>query len=564
MATRFVEGSPDTQRTDYDDGVLVGERLYAQGQEMLRRRQELAARSSEEREKEILKSATFRPKVGTGLGSRSGGDAEKFYSLQTEWLRRKNRQLDKLRDKEELEVKRMLSEHPKASTRSERLLRGKEYKGPVDDWKHREALFRMSHSDKEPSGSFHPTISPLAQQIRRDGAAGERLFKHAAQQQTDRRKAEDAQKRGRAKDTSTGQILFTPVTRRNQVDDHSPTRRTEDEIDMQIKEMLRRGEEAQRRLRKKKTEIEREQGATFQPTLNLRSEQILSRTQRTPVHLRTKEKEKDTKEEDAASERMGDGSARRTRRTRAEIDSSVKDFMDRIERDQKKTRSKIGKLREKQLREEVSECSFRPNISSKSGTLARQRAIQGYSSPETAVVTPAAPTGENLFYAADVSAPPPVSSSPASRRSGSALDATGERHSLAASQQRSVSARVDGEPSYADRAMSEPSAPRSRRVSPPRRQDDSLAQWVEEWQQQERDIDAILRGDDGGHGGHADPHALPPAALGPDPRGSGEGWEDRFSDLQEVLDGWRHLEKQFTSDFDQRTGGQAHHPTHGQ
>eukprot|EP01062_Namystynia_karyoxenos_P059240 TRINITY_DN50688_c0_g1_i1.p1 TRINITY_DN50688_c0_g1~~TRINITY_DN50688_c0_g1_i1.p1 ORF type:complete len:608 (+),score=249.94 TRINITY_DN50688_c0_g1_i1:75-1826(+) len=556
---RLDDGSPPNPRSEYtDDGALVGQRLYEKGQEMRKRRDEQALRAAEEKLKREQEGLTFRPKIHSAA-SRSGGDIDKFLSLQGEWLRRRNRQLDKARDKQEREAKAMLSEHPKASVRSERLLKGKQYKGPVEDWERREALFKMAHAEKVPPGTFHPTISPAAMQLRREGDAGERMFRKAQEQRVEQRKAQEQSKTSR--DERTGQILFTPVTRRNTAAQHSPNRRTEDERRMQVEEMLKKAQEAERKLAKKRKEVDRDQQLTFKPELNVRSQQILSRAPRVPIHLR---KEEPRKSDGDADQTEPPGSQQR-RRPQEELDAAAKEFFERTRREKQKLLSRIGKLRDKQEQAETKECSFRPKISAHSSTLARQRALQGYVPPGAPAAAEGGDAGsaagsENIFYAADVA--PGKTPQAGSRRSASAAQAPPGDSSAAGSSRRlrapgsgseqpRITARRSSSVSHSDPTRSAGVT----LVSPPRMPalgaDDSFAQWEEEWQRQQLEIDAALRvyedathpGSGSSSGGAAGHQLSPPGAAG-------GALDAQLDDLQEVLDGWRQLEQQFAVDFD--------------
>eukprot|EP00756_Hemistasia_phaeocysticola_P015598 Hpha_TRINITY_DN15422_c1_g1::TRINITY_DN15422_c1_g1_i1::g.176812::m.176812 len=501
------EGSRETDHSGVvDEGVLVGERLFRQGQEMLRRREERAEAS---KERDIV-----QPKEGPKLPP---GRAEQFYTLQKEWLRKKDGNLHKKRDEAEREEREQFSV-PLASARSVKLLEGKEYKGPIDDWKRREQQHRMSHAEKIPVGGFTPTISPAAQQLRREGAPGERLFKRAAEIQKSKKEREAAQRAGKVKDEQTGQILFTPVTRRNAVGQHSPTRRTRDEIDMQVKGMAARTAEATRKKEKKiKQEIkDHDKESTFAPKLNERSEAILMRTHRTPVHLRAASKEP------SPSPERGDGVKRGVKRTKEEVESALKEFLGRMDTNRTKVEKRIRQLKEEKRKKNESECCFRPSISSHSSVLARQRAVQGYVSA-TPPVERDSPDAENIFYAADVSAhstpaPPPASSrrSPqtAPLPSGSDRRGSSDRPPSVASgsaprtrfSTRGASApRSSAAPTHSD--PTDPAMHAGSRVSPQRHHvvgglevvprhgvEDSFAQWEAEWERQQREIDEALRG----------------------------------------------------------------------
>ncbi|KAJ9455816.1 hypothetical protein DIPPA_16778 [Diplonema papillatum] len=244
---------------DYD-AIPIGDRLYLKGQEVLRKKEERAQQAESDKQKREQMQTQRKPKISESgaKANRSGGDPEKFYKLQTDWLKRRNHVLDTKRDLEKRE-QTAVNREQKASAMSNRILAGR-YKNPVDHWEERVQHYNSVHQGQQVTSTFKPTISPAAQHLKRAEPVTERLYNSAKQKQ-------DAPKR-------------LP---------HAASHKkiSQENLNALIRKMKLHDDTARRKREAKLREIKLEEGS-YQPEINPRSLEILRRQGgHVPVHLRS-------------------------------------------------------------------------------------------------------------------------------------------------------------------------------------------------------------------------------------------------------------------------------------
>ena len=636
------DGAYDAITTATSD-IPIGDRLYMQGQDVMRRKQERVMKVQAEKEKAEVRENQAKPTINsTSNVRRSEGDFDKFYKLQEAWLQRKNRILC---DKRLAEKAEQASEvrTTKASKRSNEILAGR-YRGPVDAWSEREQHFRAVHTEeKRPEATFTPTISPAAQHLQRKGTASTRLYESAKKKQQQKEEAEEHGKRVTGDDVAA---FHTRVQARNNA--------------------------AKRKLDGKKQALQEEEGS-YRPAINQRSMRILDRQGgHVPIHLRSGRKQNPH----ATPSEIHDGDTHRRRRQGSHGDQPRYvlrthspaplphchslhpilhppriEIWNKIEVTKKKVNARLDCLKEERRLEEKEECTFKPKTNSRSRALVSKASSRfagdnfeegvTFYDEEGAPVHRSEPgahgvpdtpyddleaDGEEYWTGEDAEAqhpPPDARSLPQENgefleweaswvRQQSEINSilrqyTGGKPGSAGSPpqradppaappahagpepQAGQQPQAGAHPHEAQRSVSRasrtsiPPTPQDRQAPPAHQRSvpstaaspgSNFRHWEDEWQQQQSEIESMLQQYGAPSGSSRRQQSMPQPEFSPStptthnashsaatggpssiprftPPPASAPLEERVSDLQSVLDGWRQLEDQFSSSFEQ-------------
>ncbi|KAL0235112.1 hypothetical protein GEMRC1_001694 [Eukaryota sp. GEM-RC1] len=337
----------------------VGEKLYHLGNAMLfdkKRKADALLKAQEEAELQQLRDKpeiTKTPQKAKAHKARP--DSMDFADYNRMWLQRKESRLDDER-KRRLSEQETLPPSPPSlvSERSRRIAEQTGHLGPIKAWdRYAEQHKQRYNNTQAPEGTFTPQINEVSKHLSKTNSepVTERLYKLSQS------KNSSPSTRDKLIDNSTGQVLFTPLI----IPD--PEELKEGKRSNAFDQLYSEGVVISEKRRQMEEEYQKTE-CPFSPSINSNTEKILSGAVNPRKSLFHSPKKSVA---DEAPELFGQkGSKPGLRKKKPEIDISARSeiYKNRVEQ-------QLANLAKEKEQKEKSECTFTPQLNSKSVSLTR-------------------------------------------------------------------------------------------------------------------------------------------------------------------------------------------------